>query len=254
MKPPNRPLPKSCRSPLSHFSPSTYSKSPRVGTGSGWTDIQASPLSRNVCGPGDAEQDVWEHVQTLTPQQRRSRACAIVARQREEVSGQRPAGSKVARGTRDERRWRRDRGEGATKAEEMEKNTARIKLPARTRLMLRGPFRHVCLRRCSAYGQKGEERMEREIQSNARWGELHLFLIFFFKLGSCTWESCLPEQNRTTEGHDRSFETRMCNSEALLRQRLAVPCVHLPLFHIQRISRRVRRHPLPSAVACSWPT
>lgn len=54
--------------------------------------LQASPASRNACGRDDgddAEQEVWERVQALTPQQRRSRACAIVAREREEVSGQR---------------------------------------------------------------------------------------------------------------------------------------------------------------------
>lgn len=55
--------------------------------------VQASPASRNVCGPDDVEQDIWEHVQTLTPQQRRSRACAIVAREREEVGGRQVATS-----------------------------------------------------------------------------------------------------------------------------------------------------------------
>lgn len=60
-----------------------------------WVKIQASPASRNVCGPDDAEQEIWEHVQIFTPQQRRSRACAIVARMREEVSDQyRRAGMK----------------------------------------------------------------------------------------------------------------------------------------------------------------
>ena len=51
-------------------------------------NTQASPASRNVCGPDDAEQEVWELVQGLTPHQRRSRACTIVARLKEEVSGQ----------------------------------------------------------------------------------------------------------------------------------------------------------------------
>ena len=48
---------------------------------------QASPVSRNACGPDDPEQQIWERVQGLTGAQRRSRASAIVAREREEVTG-----------------------------------------------------------------------------------------------------------------------------------------------------------------------
>ncbi|CAM9959570.1 unnamed protein product, partial [Ectocarpus fasciculatus] len=44
----------------------------------------ASPATRNACGTDDPEQQVWEDVQTLSGAQRRSRACAIVAKQREE--------------------------------------------------------------------------------------------------------------------------------------------------------------------------
>ncbi|CAB1109817.1 unnamed protein product [Ectocarpus sp. CCAP 1310/34] len=45
---------------------------------------QASPASRNACGTDEPEQQVWEDVQTLSGAQRRARACAIVAKQREE--------------------------------------------------------------------------------------------------------------------------------------------------------------------------
>ncbi|CAM9205580.1 unnamed protein product, partial [Ectocarpus sp. 8 AP-2014] len=45
---------------------------------------QASPASRNACGTDGPEQKVWEDVQTLSGAQRRARACAIVAKQREE--------------------------------------------------------------------------------------------------------------------------------------------------------------------------
>ncbi|CAM9185552.1 unnamed protein product, partial [Hapterophycus canaliculatus] len=45
---------------------------------------QASPASRNACGPDDAEQEAWEHAQTLSGAQRRSKACAIVAGKKEE--------------------------------------------------------------------------------------------------------------------------------------------------------------------------
>lgn len=49
---------------------------------------QASPASKNACGPDDAEQQVWEHTQALTSAQRRTRACAMVVKEREEVSEQ----------------------------------------------------------------------------------------------------------------------------------------------------------------------
>ncbi|CAM9293991.1 unnamed protein product, partial [Ectocarpus sp. 6 AP-2014] len=45
---------------------------------------QASPASRNACGTDGPEQKVWEDVQTLSGAQRRARACAIVAKQKEE--------------------------------------------------------------------------------------------------------------------------------------------------------------------------
>ncbi|CAN0160391.1 unnamed protein product [Pylaiella littoralis] len=60
---------------------------------------QDSPASRNACGPDDAEQQVWKKVQDLAPARRKSRACAVVARQREEeLAESEEASASVSRG------------------------------------------------------------------------------------------------------------------------------------------------------------
>eukprot|EP00904_Undaria_pinnatifida_P005521 jgi/Undpi1/2099/HiC_scaffold_12.g05485.m1 len=58
-----------------------------------------SPAVRNACGPGDPEQETWEHAQAFSIAQRKSRAREIVAKERqEELAESEQASASVSRG------------------------------------------------------------------------------------------------------------------------------------------------------------